>query len=275
MAKKYSYNERLNNTLMKMTTEMIQFIILIFTNKPSCRISMKYSLLILFLLLSFTVHSNEEPLNIVTEDWPPFILKGQEISGIVTKNIREVLAYTDIEYSIDVYPWARSFHLATTNPNVLIYSIYRTKQRESKFHWFCPIYKSTPIHAYKLASNKINIDSLEALKTSVVGIMRGDNSHSYFLQKGFQEGVNVDLSSNEETNIKKLIKGRVDVVIQSQESLNYRLKSLGASDMKLISGLEISRGASAEHCMALSLNTKAETINKMRKGFKQWQKTQQ
>jgi polar amino acid transport system substrate-binding protein len=236
---------------------------------------MKNSLLILFLLLSFTVHSNEEPLNVVTEDWPPFILKGQEVSGIVTQNIREILAYTDIKYSIDVYPWARSFHLATSNANVLIYSIYKTKQRESKFHWFCPVYKSTPIHAYKLASNKINIDSLEALKTSVVGIMRGDNSHSYFLQKGFQEGVNIDLSSNEETNLKKLIKGRVDVVIQSQESLNYRLASLGASGMNLISGLEISKGESAEHCMALSLNTEDETINKISKGFKEWHKYQQ
>lgn len=236
---------------------------------------MKNSLSFIFLLLSFTVHSNEAKLNVVTEDWPPFILKGQEVSGIVTKNIKEILAYTDIKYSIDVYPWARSFHLATTNPNVLIYSIYKTKQREAKFHWFCPVYKSTPIHAYKLASNQINIDSLEALKTSVVGIMRGDNSHSYFLNNGFEEGVNIDLSSNEETNLKKLIKGRVDVVIQSQESLNYRLESLGASGMNLISGLEISKGASAEHCMALSLNTKDETINKIRKGFEEWQKYQQ
>jgi polar amino acid transport system substrate-binding protein len=235
---------------------------------------MKNSLLILFLLLSFTVHSNEEPLNVVTEDWPPFILKGQEVSGIVTQNIREILAYTDIKYSIDVYPWARSFHLATTNPNVLIYSIYRTKQREAKFHWFCPLYKSTPIHVYKLASNKIDIDSLEALKSSVVGIMRGDNSHNYFLKNGFEEGVNIDLSSNEETNLKKLIKGRVDVVIQSRESLNYRLELLGAKELNLISGLEISKGASAEHCMALSLATNTETMTKIRKGFEQWQKAQ-
>jgi polar amino acid transport system substrate-binding protein len=40
-------------------------------------------------------------------------------------------------------------------------------------------------------------------------------------------------------------------------------------------GLEISKGASAEHCMALSLNTKDETVIKMRKGFEEWQKYQQ
>lgn len=259
-----------------MTTEAIQFKILIsmINHKPRCRVSMRISLLITFLLFSSLVQSEEAELNVVTEDWPPFIVKGKKVSGVVTNNIREILSYTDIKYSIDIYPWARSFHLATSKSDVLIYSIYRTKQRESKFHWFCPIYKSTPIHAYKLASNDINIDSLEALKTSVVGIMRGDNSHNYFLQKGFQEGVNLDISSNEEANLKKLIKGRVDVVIQSQESLNYRLELLGAKALRLISGLEISKDESAEHCMALSLDTNTETIKKIRKGFKLWQRTQ-
>ena len=235
---------------------------------------MKRFLLTIFLLFSFTAQCHETKLSVVTENWPPFIIHGNKTSGIVTNNIREILGYTDIDFSIDVYPWARSFHLATTNPDTLIYSIYRTNQREAQFHWFCPIYKSTPIYAYKLASNDINIDSLAALKKTVVGIMRGDNSHSYFLQRGFQEGVNIDLSSNEETNLKKLIKGRVDVVIQSKESLHYRLELLGAKNLKIVSGLAIAKAESAEHCMALSLGTEPEIINKIRKGFKQWQENQ-
>jgi polar amino acid transport system substrate-binding protein len=236
---------------------------------------MKKLRLIIFLLLSFSSRGSEIELEIVTEEWPPFIVNGKEVSGVVTKNIREILKFTDIKYSINVYPWARSFHLATSNPNILIYSIYRTKQRETQFNWICPIYKSTPIHAYKLAKNEINIDSLEGMKKGIVGLMRGDNSYSYFLQKGFQEGVNVDSSSNEETNLKKLIKGRVDVVIQSKESLNYRLGSLGAKELNIVSGMAIGHDQSVEHCMALSLGTKAEIIHKLRKGFEQWQKTLQ
>jgi polar amino acid transport system substrate-binding protein len=236
---------------------------------------MKKLRLIIFLLLSFSSRGSEIELEIVTEEWPPFIVNGKEVSGVVTKNIREILKFTDIKYSINVYPWARSFHLATSTPNILIYSIYRTKQRETQFNWICPIYKSTPIHAYKLAKNEINIDSLEGMKKGIVGLMRGDNSYSYFLQKGFQEGVNVDSSSNEETNLKKLIKGRVDVVIQSKESLNYRLESLGAKELNIVSGMAIGHDQSVEHCMALSLGTKAEIIHKLRKGFEQWQKNLQ
>jgi len=95
-----------------------------------------------------------------------------------------------------------------------------------------------------------------------------------FCKKDFKRGVNIDLSSNEETNLKKLIKGRVDVVIQSQESLNYRLDLLGSKDLSLVSGVAISQAESAEHCMALSLETNAETVKKIRNGFELWQKYQ-
>jgi len=235
---------------------------------------MKFILVIIFLFSSYTVQCKDIDLHIVTEDWPPFIINKSEVSGVVTNKVKEILKYTDIEYVIDVYPWARSFHIATTTPNTLIYSIYRTKQREKQFHWFCPIHQSTSVHAYKLASNDINIDSIKYLRTAVVGVMRGDNSHSYFLQHGFKDGVNLDVSSNEEINLKKLVMGRVDAVVQSKESLDYRLESLGVKNVKLVSGLVIAENKNAEHCMALSLGTKPEIINKISKGFKLWQQAQ-
>ncbi len=235
---------------------------------------MKNNLLIIFLLLTFLAQGRENELEVVTEDWPPFIVKGKEVSGVVTKNIKEILANTDIKYSINIYPWARSLNLAKTTPNILIYSILRTKQREASFNWICPIYKSTAIHVYKLASNEINVNSLESIRKGVVGVMRGDHGYSFFVQAGFKEGINLDLSSNEEINLKKLISGRVDVVIQAKESLNYRLKSIGVKDLDIVPGLAIGESESVEHCMALSLGTNPETIIKIRKAFKQWQKDQ-
>ena len=65
------------------------------------------------------------------------------------------------------------------------------------------------------------------------------------------------------------------MVIQSKESLNYRLESLGAKELNIVSGMAIGHDQSVEHCMALSLGTKAEIIHKLRKGFEQWQKNLQ
>jgi polar amino acid transport system substrate-binding protein len=236
---------------------------------------MKNFLLIAFLLFPCLSKGSEVELKIVTEEWPPFIINSAEVSGIITKNIREILAYTDIDYSITIYPWARSLHIVSTRPNTLIYSITRTSERENKFNWICSVFNYTPIYVYKLKSNIINAHSLEALKSGVVGIMRNDHSYEYFLNEGFKVGVNIDLSANEEINLKKLIKGRVDVVIQSKESIEYRLKILGEDNIDIVSGLSLGKNEDTQHCMALSLGTNLEIIHKLRKAFKQWQEDQQ
>ena len=76
-----------------------------------------------------------QPLNVVTENWPPYNYQSPsgEIHGIATDNVREILALTDLSYQIRVNPWARSLHLAKTKPNTLIYSIYRSAEREPYF----------------------------------------------------------------------------------------------------------------------------------------------
>ena len=89
-------------------------------------------------------------LEVVTESWPPFIISGQDVSGIDTDRVRKILNDTGINYTIKIYPWARSYYLATNKPNVLIYSIHKSKQREPLFHWYCPTHKSTQINAYKI-----------------------------------------------------------------------------------------------------------------------------
>jgi len=234
---------------------------------------MKYFIYILSAIISITlVNAKEVELEVVTESWPPFIIPGEETSGIVTNSIREILKYADIDYAINIYPWSRAYHLAKTKPNILIYSIYKTKEREQYFHWFCPVYQSTPIRFYKLTNNQTNIDSIDAIKSSILGVMRGDNSHEYLLSLGFKSGVNLDISSNENANLRKLIKGRVDAVIQSEESIKYRLNQLGANDVDITSGMALHQGQKAEHCMALGIKTTPELIEKVKKGFQKWQK---
>lgn len=238
--------------------------------------TMKYFFIIcIAIYCSSLTQAKELELEVVSENWPPFIIAEKEVSGIVTDKVKEILNKSDINYHINIYPWARSYHIATSKPNVLIYSIYKTKERTPHFHWFCPIHKATPIHIYKLSTNKIDVNSLAALKTAVVGIMRGDNSHQYLLDNGFEDGVNLDVSANEETNLLKLLNGRVDVVVQSEESLRYRLSNLGAKDIDFVAGLTIHQGKQAEHCMALSKGTDPQIIKQVSRSFEQWKKANQ
>jgi len=234
---------------------------------------MKYAKLLLIptLYVSAT-YGQHVDLHVVTEHWPPYIIQAEQPEGIVTTKVKQILDHTDLSYEISLYDWAKSYYLAKSQPNTLIYSIYRSPDREEHFHWFCPIHEPTPIYAFKLANNKADIETLESLKQHRIGVMRGDNSHEYFLNKGFLNGVNLYVSSSEKANIAKLLSGELDVVIQSRASLEYRLNQVGASDIEVVAGYKPHKKEPIGQCMALSKNTDKAIINEVSRAFRIWQK---
>jgi polar amino acid transport system substrate-binding protein len=235
---------------------------------------LKFLLSVLLIFSVFSVKVTALNLEVVSEHWPPFIIQNpdnkNDISGSVTKIINDILAPSDIDYTIKIYPWARSYYLALNKPNVLIYSIYKTEQRTPHFEWFCPIYAQTPINIYKLKKNNTDISSLATLSDTVIGVSRNDNSHNYMLEHGFVEGRNLIVTSSEENNIKNLLNGRIDAVIQAKESLMYRLQGTGFSIDDLTVGFKLHSNDNTEHCMALSKSSSPEMISTVKKAFNSW-----
>ena len=235
---------------------------------------MKHLFLLLLYCAIFSVQAKKLTLAVVSEHWPPFIIQHTDasfdISGIVTKKIRDILDPSGINYTINTYPWARSYHLAMTKPNVLIYSIYKTKQRTPYFEWFCPIHPQTPVNVYKLKTNKTNITNLTSLNTALIGVLRDDNSHTYMLENGFVEGRNLIVSASEESNLKRLLNGKVDAIIQSKESLIYRLQGSNFTIKDFDVGFQLHQNMSTEHCMALSKTSSPEMIKAVKKAFELW-----
>lgn len=221
-----------------------------------------------------SAHAVKPTLNIVTEHWPPYIIQSPksngEISGLVTKKIKTIFDNAKLKYEITAYPWARSYFLAKNQPNTLIYSIYKTEQRTPHFKWFCPIHPKTPVNIYKLKTNKTNIDQLVTLKNAIVGVLRNDNSHNFMLDKGFVEDKNLLVSANEESNIKHLLSGKIDAVIQSREALLYRIKGSGFTLSDFTVGFQLHKDGNTEHCMALSLNSDPKVTQAVEQAFIMW-----
>ena len=240
-----------------------------------CILKLLYSLIIIS-YFSSSVFAQEQTLEIVTEHWPPYIVQASdvkgEISGIVTKKIKAIFDNTTLKYQITAYPWARSYYLAKTKPNTLIYSIYKTEQRSKHFKWFCPIHDKTPVNIYKLKNNQTDITNLISLENAIVGVLRNDNSHNYMLDKGFIEGKNLLVSSNEENNIHHLLSGKIDAVIQSREALLYRIKDSGLTIADFDIGFQLHKEGNTEHCMALSNNSDPELIKTVENAFNTWLK---
>jgi polar amino acid transport system substrate-binding protein len=233
--------------------------------------------IIVFLLIFLSIKTSlcrGSELTVVTESYPPFVtVNNEKISGIVTNKVKDILAKSQLNYKINAYPWARSYQIAMSQPNTLIYSIIKSPERSPYFHWFCPIFQSSSVFAFKLSSNPTIINSISSLQQTLVGTARLGINHELLQKHNFELGRNLDISATEDINLKKLINGRVDAVVQSLETLRYRLDKLGFNDIKITQGVAIDSGKPTIHCMALNVNSDPVIVGKIKQAFQQYQQT--
>ncbi|WP_247749689.1 substrate-binding periplasmic protein [Pseudoalteromonas viridis] len=209
-------------------------------------------------------------LQVVTEEWVPYNYTNQQglVDGRATQKVREVLDAAGISYEIQVFPWTRAMKIAQTQPNTMIYSIFRTPEREAHFEWACPLLRPVKEHLFRLASrNDIKLNSLNDAKRYITALVRGSVVHEYLLSKGFKGGVNLDLSADPSSLIKKLLAGRVDFLITTEFTIYEALRRIDKPYEMVISALEVRERSGERACMAFHPKTDSELINQVRRAL--------
>lgn len=233
------------------------------------KLSSKALLWSLFLLCSQITHSADQEvslpqLNVVTEEWLPYNYTDEngKVIGRATEKVKYILDDAGVDYEIRVYPWVRAMKLATEQPNTLIYSIFRTPEREDLFHWVCPLLQPVREYLFKLNSRAdIQINSLEDAKNYITAIVRGSVGYNFLIAEGFKAGENLDVSAESISIPKKLIAGRVDLVMTTEYTISESLKSVGYSYEQVERLIEIHAIDSRRACMAFSLATDPRLIH--------------
>ncbi|RVU42043.1 hypothetical protein EOE67_02330 [Rheinheimera riviphila] len=80
-------------------------------------------------------------LRVLTEDLPPYqvVKNHQVVAGSAYLQVEAILRSAGLPCRTEVLPWARSFELARSQPNTLIYSLARLPAREHLFVWLAPL----------------------------------------------------------------------------------------------------------------------------------------
>jgi polar amino acid transport system substrate-binding protein len=149
-------------------------------------------------------------LLILTEDGiPPFNFKKDgQLVGASTEIVEEILRRLDLDLTIDVVPWARGYQIALQKPNVILFSMARSKDRENLFHWVGPICRVQSAF-YASRGSMANINSLaDARRVRSIGTYRDDVREAYLLKKGF---TNLEITNSNQSNLRKLLSGRIDL----------------------------------------------------------------
>ena len=125
---------------------------------------MKLSRLILALLcLLLGAFARAEPYRIVTEEWAPYnYQQGDQLTGMATDIVRAIMALTGDGFAITVVPSMRSSLVLMNRPNTIMYSMFRTPEREPLYKWVGPIAEES-IYPYQLAGAATPVNSIEQL----------------------------------------------------------------------------------------------------------------
>jgi polar amino acid transport system substrate-binding protein len=212
-------------------------------------------------------------ISVATESWPPFNYQAADgkIIGRATSKVHRIFELAGIDHQINLYPWARAYHLASTQPNTAIYTIIRTPSREDLFQWVCPLQK--PARHFFFRQNQrtdIKIDTLKAAKNYHIGVTRNGFDQQYLQKNGFIEGHDFEVAASDEVNLKKVLKGRLDVVIGTEFAILEYLQRVGRDKHEMVKVYAIDASSLYPNCLAFGLQTPKTTVDKVRKALKQF-----
>lgn len=201
-------------------------------------------------------------LRIITEiSYPSTILDEGRTTGFGVEIVEALKNEIGCDSPIEIMPWARGYKYLLSQPDVLLFSTARTKEREDKFYWIGPIacYKWV-FYGLKGIEDKVKTMQ-DAKRVSGIGVYRNDARAQFLKSEGF---TNLEVMDSQEANFKKLLRGRVELVATS----NIGVSGFLASDKELSEkAVPVLSFRNVKLYLAFSKSTGMEKINSWRRAF--------
>lgn len=213
--------------------------------------------------------SAQPPLRVVTELSPPHqTLHDGEVAGLSTELVKAILATAGVSAGIELYPWARSFRIASSQANVLIYNIARTPEREAQFHWI------GTVAAYQLGfvalthRSEITINQLTDASRFSIAVQRDDLAAHYLMKNGFKVGEQLVLAADITESWQLLLNGKVDLVVDDPVALSGMTAELGVAETDVRFVYAITELAQ-QTWLAASMQTSVELVERLKQAHQQ------
>ncbi|MBU6953769.1 ABC transporter substrate-binding protein [Hahella sp. HN01] len=181
------------------------------------------------LLHSVPALAEGEKIQVLAYAQPPFMeLRHDRPAGLAIDILNMLFQRAEVDYSILFLPPKRAYVTALSEPNNCVLAIERSQAREALFQWVSPIL-ITRHGFYSNQTDNYNIRTLNDAKPLVIGSYLGSGVGEYLEKLGF----NVDLTSSNDLNIRKLQLKRVNLwasdtvsaaVIINQSNLPIKLE---------------------------------------------------
>ncbi|TCQ27663.1 amino acid ABC transporter substrate-binding protein (PAAT family) [Rhizobium sp. PP-CC-3G-465] len=156
-------------------------------------------------------------LTMLTEEYPPFAFtQDGEITGSSVDQVRRIMAEVHPDYTLDIVPWARAIATAETDPATCVFTTTLLPERAERFKWVSPLNIDT-LMLIGRTGGKARPHSIEAAKAFTVAVHKDDSGELFALAQGFPH---LDTAPSIDLSLKKLLAGRVDLVLLTRKTFD-------------------------------------------------------
>ena len=222
-----------------------------------------------FLLLALSASAEKIKLSVVTENASSLQYKSEttdEMQGPAAELVEKVISAAHIDFTTRVLPWARAYNEAERLPNTLIYSIVRTPERESKFHWL-GILSKPQYYLFAMKDSKFSkSNNINIYKNHSVGTILDSASHLKLKAEGFS--YIVPLTQAEQV-MGMLTKKRVDFITANINAIQSLCKfhTVECDDIIAIAPLCTSKDGFLY--FAINKNSNLKLVNTLKNKYKE------
>lgn len=180
-------------------------------------------MVLMFIAVQSGVHALQ--LRVITEDWPPLsFLENAEPRGMAVEIVEELLNRVRIPAQVHVIPWNLGWELASSEPNVLLFSMVYTEERAKQFKMIGVIAVGTT-KFYARKDSGVTLALLEEAKQGhTISTYHKTYEEQFLKKQGFTNFVSAE---NPVEAAKKLIHGEVDLWINVDPSTGPILRKAG------------------------------------------------
>lgn len=217
-------------------------------------------------LLPASIAAQAEIRLLSTEEPPTNFTYAGDFTGTTTEMVRAIRDRLGWSAKVEVYPWSRAYQIALNTPDVLVFTVGRTAEREQAgFTFIGPV--STRKHGVfsRIAQAVTDFDAIKDSQEPVA-VMRGDWRAKYLAGEGFSV---LDMN-NHAQGFRMLMNGRIDYWLSSDLEAPMTVRALGyrMADIKMVKLIRESGSY-----MAFSPGTSSELIQAWLNAFKELEGT--
>lgn len=163
-----------------------------------------------------------------TESFAPLsYLEGEEARGFSCDLLRLMAAEAGLAVRIAVMPWPRAVQEAAAQANSVLFSLVRLPEREARYTWVGPALPRRLL-IYRLSRRTdVRVRRLADLKHLRVGVARESAAAAQLTAAGLRPQAQLELGLDDTTNLRKLLAGRMDLVVLMEGAARWQLRELG------------------------------------------------